>query len=62
MLAKIILLCAFSVQVLCDAVYSTIPEVPVPEVEHDWLNFVFFEMIKNPFVVVVTDYCILIYA
>ncbi len=40
---------------------TTIPEVPVPEVEYDWFHFMFLKMIKNFLVVVVTYYCILVY-
>jgi len=55
MSAKVVLLYAFSVQVLRDAVYSSVPEITVSKVEYDWLYFVFLEMVEYHFVVVVAD-------
>ena len=60
MSVKIILLSAFSVQVLSYAVYTAVPEISVPEIEYYGFHFFLLEIIKHFLVVVVADDCVLV--
>ena len=54
-LFKIIYHCSLSVEVLCDAVYTSIPEIPVSKIKQHWFDLVLFKMCEHIFVVVVAD-------